>query len=189
MGEHARAASRVPAEKRLRGSSTTPALFDCYAGAEVDGAALPPVGVQWSGKRSVKRASAGRLPSRLVAPGRAVAQVGIQLIWAPCCTAISRTIAEVQAALPSTSCRGRGRRLEDALAFARRDAGAGVSTCSTTTWPNGSSTMRTVTVPPAGVYCSALSTRLLDQLAQRSALPLTSGRRLVGALRPVSGPS
>ena len=44
------------------------------------------------------------------------------------------------------------------------------STCSTTTWPNGSGVTRTVTSPPAGVYCSALSTRLPDQLADQQRL-------------------
>jgi hypothetical protein len=50
------------------------------------------------------------------------------------------------------------------------------STCSTTTWPKGSGITRAVTVPPAGVYCSALSTRLRTSSRTSTGWPCDAGR-------------
>ena len=174
VGEHA--AALFACLRRLRGARRRQPVRAATPALAGPGAASPP-GSACAGRKA-QRARAGRRRRRPVAQARAVAQVGVfQLDLRAVLHGNLAHDRRGPGRCRRRPCRGRGRRLEDALAFARRDAGAESSTCSTTTWPNGSSTMRTVTVPPAGVYCSALSTRLRISSQQRIAADQRAGCR------------
>jgi hypothetical protein len=84
----------------------------------------------------------------------------LQNLGAVTCSAISLHDGQAQAAAVDVGAQRPVERAEHSSRSARGMPGPVSSTCSTTTCPNGSGITRTVTVPPAGVYCSALSTRL-----------------------------
>jgi hypothetical protein len=91
---------------------------------------------------------------------------------------------QAQAAAVDVGAQRAVERPEDQLALGRRDAGAGVLDLQHDHLAEGVGHTRAVTVPPGGVYCSALSTRL--RTSSRSSTGCPSGAR-AGARR--RGPS